>query len=638
MRKIRHSWHFPLGLTLLAVLAGVGRAAPADPVEDLKQILRSEDMRPVPPQILAHRKEALNKIIERLQTPGELRRALAITEWKDDPLTKDPALLQIEMAARNEIGARFKAALERVAEHGDSTSRLAVANVIAELGPNVRSLRLKPKEDPTDPAVRGGFTRTLAPLVMKLARDARDDKAKRSLAVRQEALRALGGINADPKLVVPVLQEALGDAEVGPRRIAADALVQMVKIAGHLQKRTPSETGVYVNRKEVIETASFVLAASRTGLKDPDVQVVTLLLDATREAATALGDVRPPEPPERTRKLPPSGRPLTKAEKDYVDLYHKIVLDELRVMAPLVDELNKQALSILELIQRLNDAAGAGPAADNSLKLAAVDALEHIAYSRLRMIRVLEAVPQESGPKRELEGLDPLKDFLAERRNIITLTHLLRDHSAPVRRRTVEFLEMVQDKAAPSIPALIAHLNDPDRFVRWAAARALRYVAPAESAGAALGLGRLLEDPDLNVRRAAAGTLEVFGANATLAPALKLAVPYAARAVLGSNSDVRLAVIYALHSFGPEVARDAAPALAEALNPDVSSDPRVRAAAAEVLGKLGPRIFIDPQTKQVDTALFNLVIAALRRSIGDDDANVRASASDALLSLIPPPK
>src|SRR5207249_3947216 len=152
-------------------------------------------------------------------------------------------------------------------------------------------------------------------------------------------------------------------------------------------------------------------------------------------------------------------------------------------------------------------------ASDSSLKLAAVDALEHIAYSRLRMIRVLEAVPLEGGPKRDLEGLDPLKDLLAERRNIIALTHLMRDHAALVRRRTVEFLEMVQENAAPSIPGLIAHLIDPDRFVRWAAARALRYVAPAESAGAALGLGRLLEDPDLNVRRAAAETLEVFGDN-----------------------------------------------------------------------------------------------------------------------------
>src|SRR5262249_218776 len=122
-----------------------------------------------------------------------------------------------------------------------------------------------------------------------------------------------------------------------------------------------------------------------------------------------------------------------------------------------------------------------------------------------------------------------------------------------------------------------------------------------------------------------------------LAPALKQAVPFAARAVNSSNTDVRLAAMYALLSFGPEISRTAAPALAEALNPDISPDPRVRAAAAEVLGKLGPKIFHHPETNQVDTQVFNQVIAALRRAIGDEDANVRAGASDALLSLIPPP-
>src|SRR5262249_30750260 len=137
---------------------------------------------------------------------------LALSEWKDDP-TKDVGLQKIEIAARNEIGKRFKEALERVAESGDATSRLAAANMIAELGPNVRSLRLNFKEDPKDPLVRGGFTRTLTPLVIKLARDARDSKEKRSLAVRQEALRALGSINADAREAVPVLQEALSDPD-----------------------------------------------------------------------------------------------------------------------------------------------------------------------------------------------------------------------------------------------------------------------------------------------------------------------------------------------------------------------------------------------------------------------------------------
>jgi HEAT repeat protein len=636
MRKIRHPWHVCAGLAAVAVLTALTLtaltpAAPPDPVEELRQALpmRPEDMRKATPAILQHRDETLKKLAKQLQTVSELRRALALSEWKEQP-SKDKALVQIETAVRNDIGARFKLAIERIVEDGDSTSRLAVANMIAELGPNVRALKLDGKEDP------GGFTRTLAPVLVKLAREARDDKTKRSLAVRQEALRALGSVNADPQIAVPALQEALRDAEPGPRRVAADALVQMIKVVSHLVKRTRSDTGVDATPADVVTTTSLVLAASRTGLKDPDPQVVALTLDATRDAATALGELV--LQPEQRSKYPPPGRALTELERKEIKAKYDAVLGEFRFLSPLLDEMNKQAKAILEVIQRRNDAGQILPNAngEGEVKLSAIDALEHISFARLRLIRRLESVPLEGGAKRDLEQFDPLKDLLADPMNIVAVTHLLRE-APQVRRRTVEFLEMVGDKATRSIPALIAHMNDPDRFVRWGAARALGHINPAESAGAIAGLGRLLEDPDLNVRQAAAATLEVFGGIPALQPGLKAAVPFAARAVNSSNTDVRLAAMYALLSFGPEVARPAAPALAEALNPDISPDPKVRAAAAEVLGKLGPKIFLDPQTNQVDREVFNQVIAALRHAIGDEDNNVRAGASDALLSLLPPP-
>src|SRR5262245_12966093 len=620
MRKIRHPWHICAGLAIALAaltLTGLTPAAPPDPVEDLRQALpmRPEDMRKATQAILDHRDKTLKKLAAQLRTVGELRRALALSEWKEQP-TQDRALVQIDNAVRNEIGARFRSAIEQIVEHGDSTSRLAVANMIAELGPNVRALKpdVKMREDP------GGFTRTLAPLVIKLARDARDDKAKRSLAVRQEALRALGSINADPLLAVPALQEALSDPEPGPRRIAADALGQVIRVVSHLQKRTSSDTGVIAFRPDVVRAASQVLAASRQGLKDPDPQVVTLLLDATREAGTALGDMAG-QPFSKT-DFPPPGRPLTAAERKETQKKYDIVVQDFESLSPLITELNTQAKAIVDVIgesqNRGGTASPGGLTLDSaSLKLSAVDALELIAHARLRLIRRIESVLLEGGPKRRLgddDQFDPLKDVLADRKSVITVARLLQEPGAQTRRRTVEFLEMVEDKAAPSIPALIAHLNDPDRFVRWASARALGRVAPADSAAAVLGLGRLLEDPDLNVRQAAAATLETFGGIPALAPALKQAVPFAPRAVNSSNTDVRLAAMYALLSFGPEISRPAAPALAEALNPDISPDAKVRAAAAEVLGKLGPKIFLDPQTNQVETQVFNRVIAALRRS------------------------
>ena len=41
----------------------------------------------------------------------------------------------------------------------------------------------------------------------------------------------------------------------------------------------------------------------------------------------------------------------------------------------------------------------------------------------------------------------------------------LQEPDPQVRRRTVEFLELIEQDATPAIPALIPHLADPDRFV-----------------------------------------------------------------------------------------------------------------------------------------------------------------------------
>src|SRR5262245_44576118 len=112
MRKIRHPWHICAGLAIALAaltLTGLTTAAPPDPVEDLRQALpmRPEDMRKATPAILDYRDKTLKKLAAQLRTVSELRRALALSEWKEQP-TQDRALVQIDNAVRNEIGARFR--------------------------------------------------------------------------------------------------------------------------------------------------------------------------------------------------------------------------------------------------------------------------------------------------------------------------------------------------------------------------------------------------------------------------------------------------------------------------------------------------------------------------------------------------
>jgi HEAT repeat protein len=186
----------------------------------------------------------------------------------------------------------------------------------------------------------------------------------------------------------------------------------------------------------------------------------------------------------------------------------------------------------------------------------------------------------------------------------------------------IEVLEMLRENAVPATPTLVQALRDPDLFVRWSAARALGKIetsrrqakmAPAAGAkGAVDGLIRLLVDADLDVQIAAAEALERYGADAG-----KAADPLANAAASGDPS-FRLAAIHALGEIGePARSKSVAAQLAKAVK--FPEDPRVRADAARLLGRLG--------SAAQDT------IGVLRAALKDPDPSVRRAAADALLSI-----
>src|SRR5437870_2706449 len=106
---MRESRRFPISfrgglLAVALVLGGVPAAADsppppgADPVEDLKRALqfRLEDLRN--PNALTFREENVRKRIGALKTIGDLRRALLLTDWKDDQ--RNPELAAVDKKLR----------------------------------------------------------------------------------------------------------------------------------------------------------------------------------------------------------------------------------------------------------------------------------------------------------------------------------------------------------------------------------------------------------------------------------------------------------------------------------------------------------------------------------------------------------
>jgi HEAT repeat protein len=186
----------------------------------------------------------------------------------------------------------------------------------------------------------------------------------------------------------------------------------------------------------------------------------------------------------------------------------------------------------------------------------------------------------------------------------------LSDPVPRVRLATIDVLETMGKLAAPAAPALVRSLSDPNRFVRWAAARTLGRMAPEDAREAVPALARLINPwEDLSVRMAAITTLGHYG------PAAKSAVPVLASAINKSDVDLRVAAINALEAIGTDAA-PGLPAIGRALQ---DSSPQVRATAARALGRFGP-LAVDQ-------------LPALNKVLNDPAEEVRRGASEAILSI-----
>jgi HEAT repeat protein len=566
-RQNRNCFTLRMG-TLIIFLAPIGlvRAAP-DPLDELEKILLEKHT--------PKRTEQLEKQIDKLRI-SDLRKALSFKWLREDDQW------------RRAVGKKLAADLQDAAKSKDKNVRLAVANLIAEMGP-----KKVPALDVAKDA--GGFARSLAPIVVTLVGDS-------DMEVSWEALRALGTINADPKLAVPEFKKVLemeGDSPAS-HRLAADGLKRLLLVATHLYKVPPgAEAQVKVSAKELLDIARQVVTAigsasataARTGLFDPDFEVRLLLLEAIEASAAAfIGDFRT------------VGNDL--ANRQIKEYYQH------------VSEINSLLQDLAELVQRKTKGKGEEPFTraiqdgDVRVQRAAISALEELGRLRARMLKHVASLPAIEGEP--MPKVDPAFNQKIEGM-VLRAAALLRSPDLSVRRSAMHFLEDLEDRAEPALDFLIERLEDPDRFLRWAAARSLANLPADKAAKAVPALRRVLSCPDMDVRLAAVATL------VRLEELAKDALPELEKGILQPHRDpeYRLAVMKALISIGPVHSIPAIPSVVKALK---DGDARVRRTAAEVLGKFGP--------------LARQAIPALREALGDDDAEVRENASLAILNIL----
>ncbi len=601
------------GLALFAALLALPHAASAqDPLLQLRRILMTRpSINPLDPadkqaqelkKFYDQREQEAQKVIDtRLRTFGQLRQALMLKEWGDVVKTQreDPELLGSDTRLRARVADRFRARVRAVVDHGDNDSKAAIANLITEMGLTVRAAI-----DPNKPAKfdelererRSGFARSLTDEIIRLTQSD-------SEFVRLHALRALGGINADPRRATEVFTRVLATSnDVKARRIAADGLLRLASIVGYLKEQTLKSPPVFATDLDVMDAATEVVRHAPAGLGDADNLVRARCAEAMRTAGQVVALLFQ-RPPEESRNLTPFIAPYSPAVVAAVkDLLKAFETAGPRMAQSLADPEVDVRLALVQTLERLSDARYR--LAEEPVVVGTINKVQD---------RIYLTPPRAS---------DPLANFA--RGDWRAVAALLADPDVRVRRSAVNFLEFFPEARPAVVTDLTRALCDPDRFVRWGAARALgvysKNYSPRDAVPAVPTLGKLLFDGDPTVRLAAAATLESLGNYA------EAAVPEMARAAHYADADNRVAAMYALQAIDPARSTAAIPSITEALE---NNSPKVRRAAAETLANYGP------------LARNKATVDALRRALGDDDQDVRIDASEALLSILngePPAK
>jgi HEAT repeat protein len=591
-----HALAAGLGALVLFLGALVPRASAQshDPVEKLRECLPLN----TDPNKFTNdfRRKCLEQHIPDLRTPSQLRRALELSEWTDNEFNGQPLPVEqnaIDRAARKKIADKLTALIKEAVE-GDSTRQLAAATFVTEIGSSIRALT----DDFTffetsvyrDPH---GFARSLTPLMIALTQKKGDP------AVRQQGARALGKINPDPKVAASALKALLQSKNPGDRLAAGEALATLVNSISQLYKGGRTQSGVVVQRDDVIAVATEVVpvAGSHATVAESEAMVRRQCLATLVQAAVSFSELIP-DPREVNKLLL---RPQSDMEKRMIEDFRAAAAIGDRLFQPLISAFQKQGPG---LAIALDDP-------DEENRIQARRTLEWLARVRLALLALPTAVKAgEKAPDPILQVLEPSLKVFGKR---------LADPDIKVRRASLDFLEHMESAIGPALPAVQAALSDPDRFIRWAAARTLREIGQrnieASASRSVPLLARLLgpdEDPD--VRESAATTLRRYGSLARPAlPALIAAVEY-------GELDQREAMIKAIQEIaGPKELRAAIPAMRAALNSKTAS---VRKAACDALGNMGSAAAV--------------AIDDLRLRLQDDDPTVRAAASDALLLITQP--
>jgi HEAT repeat protein len=284
--------------------------------------------------------------------------------------------------------------------------------------------------------------------------------------VRGLAARTLAQIEPPVRVAAPALGELLRNEDAELRRAAAESFVLVIR--NELNALGPVFRPA--TRSDLVLAASTILPAVRAGLEDVRPEVRHRCLETIGLACAALTHLMD----ESVSNDESTRRPL---QAEYEEL------------SPLLLALRDEGPVLERLLHH----------DDPETRILTHKVLEELGVARDHWLRRCAARQEQADEKL-------LADLLHEA--VPNLAEELAHPDARVRRSALDVLEMSGSLALPALPALTRALRDPDRFVRWSAVRTVGKLGPSVDPQTRADLTRLLGDPDVDLRKAAANALQ----------------------------------------------------------------------------------------------------------------------------------
>jgi HEAT repeat protein len=474
------------------------------------------------------------------------------------------------------VGAELPQLIQAL-HHDNATVRRAALLLLGELAQEVRGLSGEQS---------AGIVKAIqeaSPRVAELVRD-------RTPSVRLAAIEALGRIPVTSEVAMTAWDQALKDCDPAIRVAAVQAIrtrfARYADLLGRTQSRSEESVRQY---EEVVASALTLLPALETTLGDRQSSVRAAALQAVHQLAAALNRFQLPE-----------------------DV--SLEAGDAAQRSSLPRDLPELARALVSLMPRLGSLLMYPEPAN---QIAAGHAFEELAQLRdpsADAQRFNQPRGSFVNPRLGIAGKEAER-ILTEglRQAVPVLATVLRSAPDEVQLATLDALESLGSAAKAATPVLVASLQDPNRFVRWASARTLGRIDLNGNPAVIRGVAGLLGDEDLDVRAVASRTLREFG------PAARAVAPALAQLLVGEDSALKLEALEALSAI-----QSTDPALIPALVIALQSpEARVRQRVPPLLELFGPAA--------------RSAAPALEAAMRDEDPHVRQSAAQALLVILAKP-